>query len=293
MNQVFAPIQKQVPNSTSSAEINQSDAGDIVSLFSFDETLRHMLPRRIETAQVERLTGSEASSNFYEDGAYVPANAWAPISEKEAAMYLSDASRFDPLTNVGIAEIDRHLVRRILPDLLSQDNLDPFWSYDIPTAKRQELTSFICGKFSALEAPFIHGISAKPPGLRSTSSNPEKGQFVGMHIDSWDGSTLTERLASRVRVNVNLGPDPRYFLYVPITIAGICKQLQVGGNNDEGLARPERGVFRRNNSQRVVRLMVLPGEAYVASTDCVIHDGSTSGAKSKVFTFDLRAHFAF
>jgi hypothetical protein len=293
MNQLFASVQQRAQYPSLSAEGYKYTNGDIVSAFSFDESLKPALPGRIEAAFVECLSGSEASRNFYEEGVYVPSNAWAPISQLEVATWLSSASRFDPISNVGIAEIDRDLVRPIIADLVSQDKSDPFQLYDVSAQMYQELTAFICRKFSALAEPYIHGISAKPPGLRTSSVAPEKGQFVGMHIDSWDGLSLAERLASRVRVNVNLGPDPRYFLYLPITIQGIWKQLQECGKEDKDLALPQRDVFRSNSSQRVLRLKVLPGEAYVASTDCVIHDGSTIGAKSKVFTFDLRGHFAF
>ena len=207
MNQIFAPVQQQVQNPSPSAR-HQLTNSDIVSVFSFDESLKHALHGRIEAAFVECLTGNEASRNFYEDGAYVPADAWAPLSKNEAANWLSIASRFDPICNVGIAEIDRDLVHPIIADLVSQDKSDPFQLYDVSAHKYQELTAFICRKFSALAEPSIHGITAKPPGLRTSSVVPEKGQFVGMHIDSWDGLSLAERLASRVRVNVNLGPDP-------------------------------------------------------------------------------------
>jgi hypothetical protein len=141
MNQIFASVQQQAQNSSPSAESYQVTNSDIVSVFSFDESLKHALPGRIEAAFVECLAGNEASRNFYEDGACVPADAWAPLSKNEAATWLSSASRFDPISNVGIAEIDRYLVRPIIADLVSQDKSDPFQLFDVSAQKYKELTA--------------------------------------------------------------------------------------------------------------------------------------------------------
>ena len=47
----------------------------------------------------------------------------------------------------------------------------------------------------------------------------------------------------------------------------------------------------RQNRKTVFSLEVRPGEAYIAPTECPVHDGSTRAAKSVDICFTLRSNF--
>jgi hypothetical protein len=111
---------------------------------------------------------------------------------------------------------------------------------------------------------------------------------VGLHIDNQRGSSLH-------RISINLGSEPRYFLFINLSIDQLYRLV---------LETDSKAVSKTSGSSRicmtfmqlfpnypVVKLRVNPGEAYIAPTEHITHDGCTEGTESLDVFFTLRSLF--
>jgi hypothetical protein len=272
----------------------QPPTDGLISVHAFDECLAPVLQDRVEQSSgVFKLTGQEASYARYVDGALLPREPWRRLTAIEANSYISNETKFDPLRHVGLATIDKRFLEPIVPTLrISQHDNRAISSLPGDASEFAALVMHMCTKFAATDEPFVHGVAMKPPGLKTVTFR-NNGLFAGLHIDSWDAVDLAGRKRARVRVNVNLGPDPRYLLFVPLSLDSVCNNLPDTVADGKTLLQIQTPLFAAFPTQPVFRLRILPGEAYIAATDYLIHDGSTATMRNHVFTFDIRAHFSF
>jgi hypothetical protein len=138
------------------------------------------------------------------------------------------------------------------------------------------------------------GIRINPPGLMTTTENSPKGAFVGLHLDDWSGLPLDQRQQAPNRICVNLGSQDRYFLFLNLTIMqmqDVLSLLPSLPKNASGTAMA-RTFFRLFPHYPVLRIRLGPGDAYIAPTEHVVHDGSTLGMTTPDVTLSLRGRFA-
>jgi hypothetical protein len=115
------------------------------------------------------------------------------------------------------------------------------------------------------------GIDEDIPDLETLTINPYSAQLIGLHLDNWDRLPIGMRHASRNRASVNLGPVPRALLFVDLDIAA--------GYRADAIPDTETTRKRLLTEQpppAVLRLLVPPGWAYIAPTENLLHDGSSS-----------------
>ena len=120
------------------------------------------------------------------------------------------------------------------------------------------------------ELSHYFGIHEDVPGKATLTENHE-GHRLGLHLDNWDRLPAAARHTSRNRVNLNLGPERRWFLFdvvaahppdvVPNTVS--VRQL----------------VRRAAMRPTLVRLQVPAGWAYIAPTENLVHDASSDGQR--------------
>ncbi|MFC5664450.1 hypothetical protein ACFP3U_15835 [Kitasatospora misakiensis] len=112
----------------------------------------------------------------------------------------------------------------------------------------------------------------------TTTVNPENdGLRIGLHLDNWDQQTCANRLDSRRRLMVNLGPAPRYLLIGEFDATWICRELYPGDHADRYPHTDDVAEFVARWSMECLRIRIDPGEGYVAPTEVLVHDGSTTG----------------
>ncbi|MEH0468610.1 hypothetical protein QA943_07070 [Streptomyces sp. B21-097] len=121
------------------------------------------------------------------------------------------------------------------------------------------------------------GIRVNPPGLPNVTVDNKTGRLVGLHCDNWFGAQMKARDGSPNRIAMNLGNGDRYFTYINLPLSRIW---QLGNDaTDLSVARLTGDLLvrfvERMPAYPVVRLRISPGEAYIAPTDNLIHDGST------------------
>jgi|JI9StandDraft_1071089.scaffolds.fasta_scaffold02364_7 hypothetical protein len=113
---------------------------------------------------------------------------------------------------------------------------------------------------------------------------------VGLHIDNPRGSSLH-------RILINLGSEPHYFLFINLSIQQLYSLVfKIDGNlvsETSGSSRIGRAFMQRFPNYPVVKLRVEPGEAYIAPTEHITHDGCTEGTNSLDVFFTMRAIFDY
>lgn len=140
------------------------------------------------------------------------------------------------------------------------------------------------------------GISCNLQGMETTTIDKDNGgKRIGLHIDSFFPTDAGSRASSPNRICINLGPEPRYFLFLDRTVADMCAKVQSRGFADPwSCFGPDvvREFFRLNPEHPVFRLQVDPGEAYIAPTENIPHDSTTSGKKHSDYCFTAIGFFS-
>jgi hypothetical protein len=156
--------------------------------------------------------------------------------------------------------------------------------------------------------PRAGGLCVRHPGVETVTTNSEL-EYVGLHVDDWLGAPLSERSECPGRVCMNCGREPRRFLFMERTLVECVSLLE---KELEGQTAPDfnfashpadrwieifgatavtRALLKLRPDLPVISVLVLPGEMYIAPTENVIHDASTSGTSFVDITASLRGHF--
>lgn len=133
------------------------------------------------------------------------------------------------------------------------------------------------------------GIHVNNPGMRAATVNPKGGMRVGLHLDDWYRASPQNRHRSPNRICVNLGCEDRYFLFLNIPIRRVY--ALAGASTELSGSMAGQLFFRRFPRYPVVKLRMRPGEAYIAPTENLIHDGCTTGMTSPDVTLSLLGRF--
>lgn len=130
--------------------------------------------------------------------------------------------------------------------------------------------------------------------LISTAFNDKTNCYVGLHIDDWEQMPIEQRQYSKNRICINLGHSERYLLFVNLSIEAILsldKVIAMSNNRPRYIDEISELFFELFPAYPIVKLKVLPGEAYVAPTENMIHDGYTLGANGPDVRLTIRGYF--
>lgn len=136
-------------------------------------------------------------------------------------------------------------------------------------------------------------VTLKPSGMCTVSMNDHTRRRVGLHVDSWDRGTAPTRALARNRINVNLGREPRHFLFVNASLCELAKLRDVAFDQYDRVARMVRQLLDETAQLEVTRIQVNPGEGYIAPTDNVIHDATTLERKRLDISLSVLGRIAF
>jgi hypothetical protein len=147
--------------------------------------------------------------------------------------------------------------------------------------------------------PFGNPFSAAAGGRQNTTVNSRTDKHVGLHFDSWDRLAPRERQRGTNRICLNLGAGRRSLQFVPlpaVTVVDLLRQRGVDVVHNDDALRDCTG--RMDLARRfleicpdapVLRVAIEPGEAYVAPTENIIHDGSVD-TSSQDLTVTIRGY---
>jgi hypothetical protein len=115
------------------------------------------------------------------------------------------------------------------------------------------------------------------------------GLRLGLHLDNWDRLPSEQRGDSRNRVSLNLGDEPRWFMFV---------DHDVVARSPDGLVPTTRsarhGVMAAEGgrSPAIVRVRVPVGWAYIAPTEVLLHDVWSLGERRGAFHASALGRFS-
>ena len=138
------------------------------------------------------------------------------------------------------------------------------------------------------------GPSRNPANLKTVTYNQDTRQYNGLHVDNWDQLDLESRHLATNRICVNIGQNDRYFLFLPLSLMDIARVLSDEMGKDwEPPGRPTvigRQFMEKYPEVPIVRCRLRPGEAYIAPTENLVHDGSSVGQGEIDRQFTIRGH---
>ena len=232
-----------------------------------------------------------SGSHYFKDSsfstdAYLPNNDWRSLTDDEVKL-LSDrcdesVTKDERITIFTIPQqiikyysflkkgAEKYNEEKIIQNLFSH-----------PDTQRGKLKLlYLCQKAGLNEDYHLIENCTIPTGLAVTSKGVH-GKYVGLHIDSWDGGSISDRIngtsKNRNRLCINVGSEDRYFLFINIDISQIKREFDFSFNDN-----PNKFVvdFLSNFSNYpVMKVRIKPGEAYIAPTESIIHDSTTLDKK--------------
>jgi hypothetical protein len=137
-------------------------------------------------------------------------------------------------------------------------------------------------RFGRLDHYF--GVHDDVPGRLTATVDPASGLLLGLHLDNWDRLPAGQRAGSRNRLSVNLGPEPRSFLFVDADLVTMYPPEVIPSTG--GCRRLVRQLVQDATSPptgaapAVVRLVVPPGWGYIAPTENLLHDACSLGQRT-------------
>ncbi|MGJ5632659.1 hypothetical protein [Nostoc sp. CALU 1950] len=248
----------------------------------------------------------------YCKGAFVPQESWREPNTEEKSLLginkqLTNISRQDLHPFIGLIRIPDKVLAP-LEAILENVRKSPVialeaWQAVVTHPEVEnviaEVSNYLTPYCLSRERFKVLGLHIKPPGLKTVTVNCANNQseniYIGMHLDSWDRYPLRRRHKSRNRVCINLGCEDRFFLFINLTLMDMFYALGLLAPKD--IYKHYRGTELGNEfmkqypSYPVVKLTVRPNEAYIAPTDNLIHDASTSGKKYADITLTFLGDF--
>lgn len=268
-----------------------------IKVFTYPQSDIDLSSRLLINDGTEQALSRGDLASSYLEKAIIPKDSWRSLSNRELFNLGVSTSEADTSSSVGIIKLPKQVI-------------SPFYSFESSIFKKQDELLLALQSFMWKEAILpikeyisqlkkdtvddtIDAISIRPPQLKTVSSN-DKDLLVGLHIDSWDRLPLLDRRKSRVRITVNLGLEDRYFLFVDLPAHSL---FQILVNDAEDIrnftwgGKVGREFMLRYSYYPVIKVRLQPGEAYIAPTENIIHDGSTEGKLHFDIVFSSFGHF--
>lgn len=139
-------------------------------------------------------------------------------------------------------------------------------------------------------ALFAGGGFYSAPGNRThMTMYDDRLRRVGLHIDSFDRAASKDRHKAQNRICVNLGSGARAFIFCPLASIDIVAMLNLAAERTQDVAKNMDGHITRFMSSireiPLVRIVLRPGQGYIAPTENLIHDASSFAMEDLTFTY--------
>jgi hypothetical protein len=216
---------------------------------------------------------------IYRSGAFLPRGQFRnPSAEEVAALAYDRASGNERNRLIGILKLSSVLLDDLRAAKVDEGKISASALEEYPfTGLRAELSPhwIVRGRFLAL------GFAGNPPGFHTVTFDATASRFIGLHIDDLDELPIVRREESTNRLCVNLGEHARYLLFINVSALNMVRMLSGSLAGDPYIRMRStpliHAFLNAFPDYPVARLEVGPGEAYLAPTENMIHDGSTFG----------------
>jgi hypothetical protein len=233
-------------------------------------------------------------SGLYEDGAMIPRPDWRGLTRTDRKALIAESCPTfcgNAISVIGLPSDllePFHSLRAAAAGCLSKEQLLPIIDSNDCSKGTDALFAYLqhhlqCSNIDE-DGALQGGIAAHLPRLQTITADPKTDAFVGLHIDNFYAFQLTRREYSPNRVCVNLGAEDRFFLFMNIPM-----RVMYGLMNNK--LSGEKHFMTLFPSYPVVRVRIRPGEAYIAPTENIVHDGSSIDMNAMDVTLSVRGRF--
>lgn len=220
--------------------------------------------RLVKTDSIEK-----TNKDIYCEGAYIPKGKYSKLSKKQydKIVYSKDQHSQRKYSDISVISIDGSYIdalNKIGEEFYFGRNVDDKYYENNLKCLLQELLL----KVEIDGEPILTGFNTTIGCCKTTTWDPEEKNKPGLHIDSWEHEEIRKRERSKNRVCINLSSTDRYFLFYNIGIDKI--KLDYFGSNVNELVID---FLSKNKSIPLYGIRLKKGEAYIAPTEYIIHDG--------------------
>jgi hypothetical protein len=230
----------------------------------------------------QRVCVEHQQGTKYESGIFVPKDDWHAPSVVELAL-LEGTGACGTTQDIRVFAVPGWL-HQFLWDLdLSRLIEDPGFSTTVDDPLFNNFCVEACGALRTLGIPSRRlTVRFQKGGGRSTTYDPQFETFVGLHVDNFERRPIDVRHSSFPRVVVNLGLQPRSFVFINLPLIDLLEPSGIPHGRESyqkySWAYPLAHRFMAAvPDYPAVRLLLQPGEGYVAPTQNLIHDGYMLG----------------
>lgn len=249
-----------------------------------------------DLAQVGRLmisSGSQTAAvaglaDKYVPGAWVPRAPWRVLTKAEITIVGASSIASAPGATLEILSPDGREARAAAHKAIALGT-------QLSTGKHDATEQFIGGLIDAagdllrfltasatrrFRCASTLRLAMSGAGLLTTTRDPSQGnRLLGLHVDSHEKKPLPERVLSRRLLAINLTPEPRALLFVNLPLEQMGNKMLSLNSSHTGAANNAtdlgRAFMAHAPNYPVLRLILDPGEAYLAPVQNMIHDGCT------------------
>lgn len=248
---------------------------------------------QVSAGAVEARSSTSRHRDSYLPTAFVPRAQWREPTGHELAQLCAGPSSFDHGSSVAVLDLPDP-VRRAIRRVPVTGFRDRPRGAELPTSGEHAELLGLCRGFAAsllsarMELDDL-GLVVNDADDQTVTVKASSGRRVGIHLDSWDGRHLTDCAAATNRIGINLSHEPRWLLFCRPTLTTIVTEM-LTEVPAQGALLPT--YFTRHLDEPIFRIPIGPGQAYIAPTEHMLHDGSTSGSRSPGAAQFYRGYFA-
>jgi hypothetical protein len=238
---------------------------------------------------------SDEFIELFENNSFMPILDWKRLEKKDFKQLFSFRKYY---TDVSLIKLPKTL-KNLIKDLNFKDcfNIDDIRIIE-NTKEFVDFKNKLINYFSKFSQNFNkiipHNVYFGNSNLICNTFNFSSKKYIGLHLDSWEGDNLKDRIHSNNRVCINLGKEPRYLMFYNISIIGMAIKLNISIDSSKFDINDIYYKFAKKFPETpIYRLEIAPYEAYIAPTEFIIHDGSTLGTKSPDINIVLRGKFKY
>jgi hypothetical protein len=221
----------------------------------------------------------------------VPLRPWRSPTSQEIRELVTLSKPHDIHRSVMIVRLSQELIQ-VLRQLTTEEINTIFGSLDINNDMQRLMLSYIEPVCTLDGIVAFHRLVPDRPNRLTVSYDHMQSAFNGLHVDSWDSPPGHDRNRSPNRISINVGTVERKLLFVNVTLDEMGQQIKEASPDVAMPCGTERGrlFFRMFPHYPVASLRLLPGEAYIAPTENMMHDGSSERIDDTTWQLTIRGY---
>jgi hypothetical protein len=261
--------------------------------------IRVLGSREFVASRTMAYVGTEpASGALYSDPAYVPRLPLRTLTSEELDNLCCREFGSVPGVCIAIVRAPAEIRHQLEPDLsllesMTDDSGEAGFLKSVLTEAEKFAVSLRSSRARGRHRCL--GVFKRPPGMLTTTRDAASG-YIGLHVDSFFDAGLAERVLAPNRLCINLGNEPRHLVFVNLGLSKCSQMLRESGCCDADTEDPGSGIagafLAHFPDYPVLHLRIDPDEAYIAPTENIIHDSTTSCRRSADLFLTFLGYFS-